>query len=179
MPVRGVQIRAADSAPVHLDPDLAGSRLRLRGLGHLELGVLADHGSHPDQAYDARAPIGSSRGDRAMRGVDCRGYDRPMAVVDEREARLKWFQQACERLHGRYAGLTEGEPAAYIPELAEVDPDLFAIAAVTVDDRHVDVGDSGHRFTIQSISKLLVYGLALETHGRDRVLARVGVAPTG
>ena len=34
-------------------------------------------------------------------------------------------------------------------------------------------------FTIQSISKLLVYGLALEIHGRDRVLERVGVAPTG
>ncbi len=102
-----------------------------------------------------------------------------MSGLDEREARRQWFRQACERLHARYAGLTEGEPASYIPELAEVDPDLFAIAAVTLDDRQVAVGDSAHRFTIQSISKLLLYGLALETHGRDRVLAHVGVAPTG
>ena len=40
-------------------------------------------------------------------------------------------------------------------------------------------GDHDHQFTIQSISKLLVYGLALETHGREAVLERVGVAPTG
>ena len=41
------------------------------------------------------------------------------------------------------------------------------------------VGDRDRAFTIQSISKLLLYGLALETHGRDHVMQRVGVAPTG
>ena len=102
-----------------------------------------------------------------------------MTDVDERQARLEFFGDACRRLHERYAPLTRGAPASYIPELAAVEPDLFAIAAVTVDDRHVEVGDGEHRFTIQSISKLLLYGLALETHGRDYVLARVGVAPTG
>ena len=34
-------------------------------------------------------------------------------------------------------------------------------------------------FTIQSISKPFVYGLALEDHGRDGVLERVGVEPSG
>jgi glutaminase len=50
---------------------------------------------------------------------------------------------------------------------------------MTVDGYHLGVGDHAAPFTIQSISKLLLYGLALETHGRDRVLERVGVAPTG
>ena len=105
--------------------------------------------------------------------------ERPSIEVDERRARLDFFTDLCERLHARYDDLDEGEPAAYIPELAGVDPDLFGIAAVTVDDHSVRVGDCGYGFTIQSISKLLLYGLALETHGREYVLERVGVSPTG
>ncbi len=42
-----------------------------------------------------------------------------------------------------------------------------------------EVGDSKQPFTIQSISKPFVYGLALEDHGRADVLARVGLEPTG
>ncbi len=101
------------------------------------------------------------------------------AEGEERAARLEWFRQTCARLHRDYAGLSEGAPADYIPELASVEPDLFAIAATTIDDRHTNVGDSDYLFTIQSISKLIVYGLALEIHGREEVLAHVGVAPTG
>jgi glutaminase len=97
----------------------------------------------------------------------------------DREARLQYFAAACERLHERYADLREGEPAGYIPELAEVEPDLFAIAGATIDGRHFEHGDTDHAFTIQSISKLLLYGLALEEHGREKVLGHVGVAPTG
>ena len=100
-------------------------------------------------------------------------------MSDEREVRRAWFERVFAELHDRYALLQEGEPASYIPQLAEVDPDRFAIAAMTRDGQHIGVGDVDHEFTIQSISKLLVYGLALETHGRDRVLERVGVAPTG
>ena len=40
-----------------------------------------------------------------------------------------WFEQVCVELHERYAPLHEGEPASYIPELADVDPDRFAISA--------------------------------------------------
>lgn len=82
-------------------------------------------------------------------------------------------------LHERFGSLHDGRLATYIPELAEVDPDQFAIAAMTVQGERIGVGDVDQEFTIQSISKLLLYGLALETHGRDRVLDRVGVAPTG
>ena len=95
---------------------------------------------------------------------------------DEQRA---WFEQACVELHERYAPLQDGEPASYIPELSAVDPDRFAIAAVTLDGQQILVGDVEQAFTIQSISKLLVYGLALELHGRDAVLAKVGVSPTG
>ena len=105
--------------------------------------------------------------------------DADVTSADERETRRAWFERACVELHERFGSLTEGEPASYIPELADVDPDRFAIAAITTDGEHIGVGDVEQTFTIQSISKLLMYGLALEMHGRDRVLERVGVAPTG
>ena len=119
----------------------------------------------------------AARDDDGARAT-ARGAD-GAANGDERRERFAWFAATCERLHEATVDLAEGTPADYIPELACVEPDLFAIAAVTVDDRHVAVGDVGHRFTIQSISKLLTYGLALELHGRASVLTRVGVAPTG
>jgi glutaminase len=102
--------------------------------------------------------------------------DHDDAVADRR---AEWVGEAIERLHREYAALTDGAPADYIPELANVDPDAFAISVATTDGRRVGVGDGGQPFTIQSISKLLLYGLALETHGRDQVMSRVGVAPTG
>ena len=95
------------------------------------------------------------------------------------EQRRLWFRQTVRQLHDEIAEVRDGVPADYIPELANVEPDRFAIAVETVDGGHLSVGDCEHRFTIQSISKLLLYGLALETHGRDHVLERVGVAPTG
>ena len=75
--------------------------------------------------------------------------------------------------------ITDGKPAAYIPELAKVDPSLCGIAIATVDGAIHGVGDWRHPFTIQSISKAFVYGHALQIHGRDAVLAKVGVEPTG
>jgi glutaminase len=105
-----------------------------------------------------------------------------VAAADDalaRETRRTWFRQTIERLHSDFCELRDGSPADYIPELANVDPDRFAIAGETVDGQHLGAGDVDHAFTIQSISKLLMYGLALQTHGRDRVLERVGVAPTG
>ncbi|WP_040495479.1 glutaminase A [Ilumatobacter nonamiensis] len=98
---------------------------------------------------------------------------------DERNQREVWAREVVARLHDDHAPLTDGVPADYIPELADVDPDTFAISVAMVDGRRVGAGAGTHPFTIQSISKLLMYGLALETHGREAVMRRVGVAPTG
>jgi len=84
-----------------------------------------------------------------------------------------------EGLHGRFASNDDGEVASYIPELSKADPSWFGICVATTDGMVYEVGDSRQEFTIQSISKPLVYGLALEDMGRDAVLAKVGVEPTG
>src|SRR5205814_1238152 len=53
------------------------------------------------------------------------------------------------------------------------------ICLVTLGGSVYEIGDSQQQFTIQSISKPFVYGLALEDHGRAEVLAHVGLEPTG
>ncbi|WBU60914.1 glutaminase [Paracoccus albus] len=72
-----------------------------------------------------------------------------------------------------------GEVAAYIPELAQADPDRVAIAVATVDGVVYSAGDEDYRFTIQSMSKPFAYALAIRDNGLDHVLARIGVEPSG
>ncbi|MFZ2208527.1 MAG: glutaminase A [Porticoccaceae bacterium] len=72
-----------------------------------------------------------------------------------------------------------GEVASYIPELTHADPGWLGIAIVTVDGHVYQVGDARQPFTIQSISKAITYGLALQDRGIDAVLAKVGVEPSG
>ncbi len=89
------------------------------------------------------------------------------------------IQSYLEELHRQFATLFEGEIASYIPELTRADPAWFGIALVTVDGHVYQVGDSLQSFTIQSVSKAITYGLALEDRGVDAVLAKVGVEPSG
>jgi glutaminase len=84
-----------------------------------------------------------------------------------------------ESLLARHSGDRSGKVATYIPELAVVDPELFGICLVTVDGAVYEAGDTRHRFTIQSMSKPLTYGLALELAGAETVRRRVGVEPSG
>lgn len=72
-----------------------------------------------------------------------------------------------------------GTPASYIPELASVDPDRFGVALATLDGTVYAVGDSDVEFTIQSISKAFVYGLAIREHGLEAVLDTIDVEPSG
>ena len=94
----------------------------------------------------------------------------------ETDAQLTEF---LKEIHKKYAAVTTGKVAEYIPELGKANPDWFGICLVTADGRVFEVGDTQQRFTIQSSSKPFAYGLALETWGREHVLARVGVEPTG
>ena len=89
------------------------------------------------------------------------------------------FRATLNELHAKYRDNMEGKVADYIPELALADPNWFAISVVTVDGQTFDVGDYQQLFSIQSVSKPFMFGLALDDHGRDAVLEKVGVEPTG
>jgi glutaminase len=83
------------------------------------------------------------------------------------------------QLHEQLKDVHDGVVADYIPELAKADPAWFGISIVTADGQSFDVGDFRQLFSIQSVSKPFLFGLALEDHDRDAVLKRVGVEPTG
>lgn len=89
------------------------------------------------------------------------------------------LQTLLESLHQTYQQQDTGQLACYIPELCKADPNWFAISIVTTDGQTFQVGNCQQTFTIQSISKVFVYGMALADHGRDALLAKVGVEPTG
>jgi len=84
-----------------------------------------------------------------------------------------------QQLQEKHAGNHTGNAATYIPELAKANPDWFGICLATTDGQVYEVGDTQQLFTIQSISKPFVYGLALQDVGRQTVLQKIGVEPTG
>ena len=77
------------------------------------------------------------------------------------------------------SGERSGSVANYIPELAIVDPDSFAICLATSDGYVYESGDSRKRFAIQSVSKPFTYALALADRGLAAVAAKVDVEPSG
>jgi glutaminase len=98
----------------------------------------------------------------------------------ERKAmHINYFQNYLESLHREHADIDNGEVASYIPELLKADPKWFGIALITVDGHVYQVGESRQPFTIQSISKAITYGIALEDQGVDAVLRKVDVEPSG
>jgi len=89
------------------------------------------------------------------------------------------FRNYLHDLYEKYRSLDDGKVADYIPELALAKPEWFGICIVTADGQVFEVGDCQQLFTVQSISKAFVFGLALEDHGREYVNSKVSVEPTG
>jgi glutaminase len=72
----------------------------------------------------------------------------------------------------------QGKVASYIPALAQVAPRQFGMAVALVDGSCVATGSADTQFSIQSISKLFTFVLALKLVGDD-VWQRVGREPSG
>ncbi len=72
-----------------------------------------------------------------------------------------------------------GVLANYIPELAKVDPSKLGIVLTTVDGYQYRFGDTDTFFTLQSVSKPFVYGMAIQDYGINKVLEKISVEPSG
>ena len=71
-----------------------------------------------------------------------------------------------------------GAVADYIPELARVDPNQFAISLCLADGTMLQAGDCDVKFSIQSVSKIFTLAVALGRLG-DALWNRVGREPSG
>jgi len=74
--------------------------------------------------------------------------------------------------------LSFGKVADYIPALAAVDKEQFAMTLTLPDGTVYSVGDSKKKFSIQSISKVFTFTLALQLYSKE-LYKRVGVEPSG
>lgn len=71
-----------------------------------------------------------------------------------------------------------GTPANYIPELAAIAPDQFAISVALPDGQLVSAGDHRKSFSIQSVSKVYTLACVLGRTGNN-IWSRVGREPSG
>jgi glutaminase len=74
--------------------------------------------------------------------------------------------------------LKKGKVADYIPALAEVDPNQFAMTITLKSGEQFSIGKSQENFSIQSISKVLAFSLAIDIYSKS-LYKRVGVEPSG
>lgn len=89
------------------------------------------------------------------------------------------FQKIVDRIATEMSAMHDrGKVADYIPELACIDPQQFAISVVLPNGQQYSAGNSTTRFSIQSISKVFTLALALGRLG-DRLWQRVGREPSG
>jgi len=89
------------------------------------------------------------------------------------------IDSAVAQAYSKHQHNSRGRTAKYIPALAAVDPNLFALCAMTPDGRTAAIGDVEHEFPIESISKVFTLALVIEERGHRAVRAKLGANPTG
>ena len=88
-------------------------------------------------------------------------------------------EQAAHDAYEQWRHETSGYNADYIPFLEHVDSDLFGLSICLLDGTEINFGDTDFCFGIESISKVFTAILALEQHGAQDVLDRIGADATG
>lgn len=89
---------------------------------------------------------------------------------------LKAIEESLDYAKG-YIG--QGKVADYIPALSLADPQKLGMTIMTIDGQSYCGGDTETRFTLQSVSKVMLLVYALREFGQGHVFSRVGVEPTG
>ncbi|WP_219352379.1 glutaminase A [Citrobacter sp. Colony219] len=89
------------------------------------------------------------------------------------------YARLIEQAHQKYKSNNNGKVADYIPALASYSPNNFAITIATVDGKIYQVGDVNKPFPMESLSKVFTMALAMEQHGPQVVLDKLGANATG
>lgn len=91
----------------------------------------------------------------------------------------KEFCAELQSIFEQTTGNVGGNVATYIPALAKVNPDQYAVSVCTVDGQRFSIGDHNELFGVQSCSKPISYCMALKEHGEQVVHSQVGREASG
>lgn len=80
--------------------------------------------------------------------------------------RWEEFTRDITALFNEVKEIKSGKTAAYIPQLAKVDPNHFAVSICTIDGQIFELGDCDVHFSAQSCSKPITYCIATEENAR-------------
>lgn len=102
-----------------------------------------------------------------------------MVLHGHRPPKIHAMQAILQQIHTEAQSLYgRGHVASYIPALAQVPPRQFGMAVALIDGSTHTVGDAHTPFSLQSITKLFTFVLALKLVGDD-LWQRVGREPSG
>lgn len=89
------------------------------------------------------------------------------------------MEKIIKSIYENYIGdVGRGKVADYIPPLAKVSPDKYAISVCTVDGKRYNIGDYTEKFSIQSISKVFTLAMLAPMVGKE-LWESVGKEPSG
>lgn len=131
------------------------------------LSALGQDGSSNEKTLTAA--IGSGEGTLVNRALSGQ-----LAIPD-----FAAFQDHVSEMFAQCRSENGGHVATYIPQLARVSPDKFALGACTVDGQRFSLGDDDDRFCVQSTCKPINYAIARDLLGRGEVHKHVGREPSG
>lgn len=73
----------------------------------------------------------------------------------------------------------QGKVADYIPELAKADANDFGVCMLDSQGRSIALGECSKRFSMQSVSKVIILAAALEHRGFEETFSHVMMEPSG
>ncbi|KAI0567540.1 glutaminase [Gracilaria domingensis] len=97
-----------------------------------------------------------------------------MAIRDFTE-----FKRHIDDLKASVAPIDAGENADYIPILKHASPDKFGVAFCSVDGQFHESGHTRELFSVQSTCKPIMFALALEKLGQEKIMDWCGIEPSG
>jgi glutaminase len=131
-----------------------------------QLGLGAGSSASPEDSAPSTATAGPATDVSTSPSVETEDLSALQAVVDAS--------------HAKFARVKEGANADYIPILATIPSELFAVVIITRTGSVVQAGDAEYRYSIQSVAKPFTAALVMQQQGGpDVVIEKIGAEPTG
>lgn len=89
------------------------------------------------------------------------------------------FIDNIKKIYEKTKEYNEGKIADYIPQLANIDENLYAISVCSIDGQIYNIGDYKTHFCVQSCSKPITYLIGCDLKNSDYIHNFVGTEPSG